>query len=66
MVKFFKALLISIPITLTHIILFYAFIWVKAFEVWPLVWTIVLVFFLFELSIAGLVLEAAYEGRRKT
>lgn len=66
MVKFFKALLISIPIMLTHIILFYAFIWVKAFEVWPLVWTIVLVFFLFELSIAGLVLEAAYEGRRKT
>lgn len=66
MVKFFKALLISIPIMLTHIILFYAFIWVKAFEVWPLVWTIVLVFFLFELSIAALVLEAAYEGRRKT
>ena len=66
MVKFFKALLISIPIMLTHIILFYAFIWVKAFEVWPLVWVIVLVFFLFELSIAGLVLEAAYEGRRKT
>lgn len=66
MVKFFKALLISIPIMLTHIILFYAFIWVKAFEVWPLVWTIVLVFFLFELSIAGLVLEAAYEGGRKT
>ena len=30
MVKFFKALLISIPIMLTHIILFYAFIWVKA------------------------------------
>lgn len=66
MVKFFKALLISIPIMLTHIILFYTFIWVKAFEVWPLVWAIVLVFFLFELSIAGLVLEAAYEGRRKT
>lgn len=66
MVKFLKALLISIPIMLTHIILFYAFIWVKAFEVWPLVWAIVLVFFLFELSIAGLVLEAAYEGRRKT
>nr|DAD73385.1 MAG TPA: hypothetical protein [Siphoviridae sp. ctKm44]DAE09906.1 MAG TPA: hypothetical protein [Siphoviridae sp. ctJdE31] len=66
MVKFFKALLISIPIMLTHIILFYAFIWVKAFEVWPLVWAIVLVFFLFELSIAGLVLEASYEGRRKT
>lgn len=66
MVKFFKVLLISIPIMLTHIILFYAFIWVKAFEVWPLVWAIVLVFFLFELSIAGLVLEAAYEGRRKT
>lgn len=66
MVKFFKALLISIPIMLTHIILFYAFIWVKAFEVWPLVWAIVLVFFLFELSIAALVLEAAYEGRRKT
>ena len=66
MVKFFKALLISIPIMLTHIILFYVFIWVKAFEVWPLVWAIVLVFFLFELSIAGLVLEAAYEGRRKT
>lgn len=66
MVKFFKALLISIPIMLTHIILFYAFIWVKAFEVWPLVWVIVLVFFLFELSIAALVLEAAYESRRKT
>nr|DAX93070.1 MAG TPA: hypothetical protein [Caudoviricetes sp.] len=66
MVKFFKALLISIPIMLTHIILFYAFIWVKTFEVWPLVWAIVLVFFLFELSISALVLEAAYEGRRKT
>lgn len=66
MVKFFKALLISIPITLTHIMLFYAFIWFKAFEVWPLVWAIVLVFFLFELSIAALVLEAAYEGKRKS
>lgn len=66
MAKLFKAFLLSLPIMITHIMLFYAFIWVKAFEVWPLVWAIVLVFFLFELSIAGLVLEAAYEGRRKT
>nr|DAS71928.1 MAG TPA: hypothetical protein [Caudoviricetes sp.] len=66
MVKFFKALLLCIPIMLTHIFLFYAFIWFKAFEVWPLVWAIVLVFFLFELSISALVLEAAYEGKRKT
>lgn len=66
MVKFLKALLISIPITLTHIILFYAFIWFKAFEAWTLVWVICGVFFLFELTIAALVLEAVYEGRRKT
>ena len=62
MAKLFKAFLLSLPIMITHIMLFYAFIWVKTFEVWA----IVLVFFLFELSIAGLVLEAAYEGRRKT
>lgn len=66
MVKFFKALLISIPISLTHIILFYAFIWFKAFEVWTLVWAVCGVFFLFELTIAAIVLEAVYEGRRKT
>nr|DAX50775.1 MAG TPA: hypothetical protein [Caudoviricetes sp.] len=62
MAKFFKALLLCIPIMLTHIFLFYAFIWFKAFEVWA----IVLVFFLFELSISALVLEASYEGKRKT
>lgn len=66
MVKFFKALLISIPITLTHIILFYAFIWFKAFEAWTLVWVICGVFFLFELTISALVLEAVYENGRKT
>lgn len=66
MVKFFKALLISIPIMLTHIILFYAFIWFKAFEAWTLVWAVCGVFFLFELTIAAIVLEAVYEGRRKT
>ncbi len=66
MVKFLKALLISIPITLTHIILFYAFIWFKAFEAWTLVWVICGVFFLFELTIAALVLEAVYENGRKT
>lgn len=66
MVKFFKALLISIPIMLTHIILFYAFIWFKAFEAWTLVLGVCGVFFLFELTIAAIVLEAVYEGRRKT
>nr|DAU06713.1 MAG TPA: hypothetical protein [Caudoviricetes sp.] len=66
MVKFLKALLLSIPIMLTHIFLFYAFIWFKAFEAWTLVWVICGVFFLFELTIAALVLEAAYESRSKT
>lgn len=66
MVKFLKALLISIPIMLTHIILFYAFIWFKAFEAWILVWGVCGVFFLFELTIAAIVLEAVYEGKRKT
>lgn len=64
--KFFKALLLSLPIMLTHIILFYGFIFFKVFEAWTFVWIIFGLFFLFELTIAALVLEVAYESRRKT
>nr|DAX50717.1 MAG TPA: hypothetical protein [Caudoviricetes sp.] len=66
MVKLFKSFLLSLPIMITHIMLFYGFIFFKAFEAWTFVYVIVGLFFLFELTIAALVLEAAYEGRRKT
>lgn len=66
MVKLFKAFLLSLPIMITHIMLFYGFVFFKAFEAWTFVWVICGLFFLFELTIAALVLEAAYEGRRKT
>ena len=64
--KFFKALLLSLPIMLTHFILFYGFIFFKAFEAWTFVWVICGLFFLFELTIAALVLEAVYDSRSKT
>ena len=66
MVKLLKSFLLSLPIMITHIMLFYGFIFFKAFEAWTFVWIICGLFFLFELTIAALVLEAAYEGRRKT
>lgn len=66
MVKLFKAFLLSLPIMITHIMLFYGFVFFKAFEAWTFVWVICGLFFLFELTIAALVSEAAYEGRRKT
>lgn len=66
MVKLFKAFLLSLPIMITHIMLFYGFVFFKAFEAWTFVWVICGLFFLFEMTIAALVLEAAYEGRRKT
>ena len=66
MVKLFKAFLLSLPIMITHIMLFYGFVFFKAFEAWTFVWVICGLFFLFELTISALVLEAAYEGRRKT
>lgn len=66
MVKLFKAFLLSLPIMITHIMLFYGFVFFKVFQAWTFVWVICGLFFLFELTIAALVLEAAYEGRRKT
>ena len=66
MVKLFKAFLLSLPIIFTHILLFYFFMFFKAFEAWTFVWVICGLFFLFELTIAALVLEATYESRRKT
>lgn len=66
MVKILKSFLLSLPIMITHIMLFYGFVFFKAFQAWTFVWVICGLFFLFELTIAALVLEAAYEGRRKT
>lgn len=66
MVKILKSFLLSLPIMITHIMLFYGFVFFKAFQAWTFIWVICGLFFLFELTIAALVLEAAYEGRRKT
>lgn len=66
MKKIFKAFLLSLPIMLTHIILFYFFIFFKSVEAWPFLFVICGLFFLFELIIAILVLEAEYGSKCKT